>query len=158
MGPEDRAPPFIGLGGSRLGWTPWSSMRRKTATSDTVCRLPSGFDTDDESTSLTGTFFSPEKSTSSMPQLFSEPHIEPALERHTLDDTNKETLSAKKATREKARRKSTTAPQLVPEVITGENAHLLLHKPFFLKMVDDGSWLYVEDERYYHQIVESNPR
>ncbi len=154
MGPEDRAPPFTRLGSSRLCWTPWSSRRRKTV-SETLGRGTSGCDTDDDSTSQAGTFFSPEKSISSVSQMFSDANVEPALEKSTLlDDFSKEsTLSVKKAARERARRRSASARQLVPEIITADNAHLLLHKPFFLKMVDDGSWLYVEDELYYHKVV-----
>ncbi len=155
MGPEDRAPPFIGLGLSRHSWTPWSS-RKRTAASETLGRTTtSGCNTDDDSTSQAGTFFSPEKSISSMSQMFSDANVDPAFEKSALfDDISKESsLNVKKAARDKARRKSASARQLVPQTITADNAHFLLHKPFFLKMVDDGSWLYVEDELYYHQVV-----
>ncbi len=150
MGPEDRAPPFIGLGSSRLRWGPWSSRRKKGAI-DTPGRGTSGYESDD-SNSLAGTFFSPEKSTTSMSQTFHDPNVESALEKPFLDTITKESLSVKKATSAKARRRSTSAPQLIP--ITEDNAHLLLHLPFILKLVDDGSWLYVEDKLHYHKVVE----
>ncbi len=151
VGPEDRAPQFIGLGSSRLRWAPWSSRRRKSMIGTPVHRT-SGCDSDDDSNSLAGTFFSPIKGISSMSQVFPDPNVEPALEKPLLDDMTKESLSVNKATRAKARRRSPSAPQLIP--ITEDSAHLLLHMPFVLKMVDDGSWIYVEDEQYYHKVVE----